>query len=134
MSFNTAVSHMMILANDMDKLEKINQDLYELFLKILSPFAPHITEELWYELGHKTSIHTEVWPAYNEDKMKDIKSKVVIQINGKLRAMIEIEINTEEAIVAKKALENKDIIKWTEGKTVKKTIFVKNKLINFVIE
>ncbi|MEK9184888.1 MAG: class I tRNA ligase family protein, partial [Patescibacteria group bacterium] len=134
MSFNTAISHMMILANEMDKFEKINQNLYELFLKILSPFAPHITEELWYEIGHKTSIHTGAWPVYNEDKMKDVKSNTVIQVNGKMRAMIEMEINTEESIVVKKALENKDIIKWTEGKTVKKTIFVKNKLINFVVE
>ncbi|MCR4334741.1 MAG: leucine--tRNA ligase [Patescibacteria group bacterium] len=134
MSFNTSISHMMILANEMEKAEKINQSLYELFLKILCPFAPHVTEELWYELGHTKSIHTDTWPAYYENKIKDEKVKMVVQVNGKIRTLMEVESNMEEQEITKKALKNKDIIKWVEDKDIKKTIFVKNKLINFVVE
>ncbi|MDQ3014840.1 MAG: leucine--tRNA ligase, partial [bacterium] len=99
MSFNTAVSALMILANEMDKRENIAQAYYQHFLKLLAPFAPHITEELWSELGHKMSIHLSKWDNANESKIQVSEVKMVVQVNGKVRAefMVQAAISEAEA-------------------------------------
>jgi leucyl-tRNA synthetase len=138
---NTAVSAMMILANKMEEAEKINLDSYKLFLRILSPFAPHLTEELWQELGNhrqsgagKKSIFLEKWPAYDENLIKDETINLVVQINGKLRDTIVVSSDISEEEAKKEALESEKIKKWLEDREVIKVIFVKGKLINIVVK
>jgi leucyl-tRNA synthetase len=130
---NTAVSAMMILTNHLESKEKISVDGYLSFIKMLSPFAPHISEEVWSNMGNKKSITLEAWPKYDEAKIKSAKVKMPIQINGKVRAMIEIEADMDQVEVEKLALGQVEIIKWIEGKEIKKKIFVKNKILNFVV-
>lgn len=133
MRFNTAISSMMILTTEMDKVESVSTDDFKIFLKILAPFAPHVTEELWSTLGEKKSIHLSVWPKFNESLIKDDEVKIVVQVNGKVRAEIVIAVDESEDSVKQKALQNEDILKHISGATVKKVIYVKNRLISIVI-
>nr|MBA3706149.1 class I tRNA ligase family protein [Bacteroidota bacterium] len=133
MSFNTAVSSMMILVNEMDKKEKIALSYYKHVLQLLAPFAPFITEEIWANLGNKKSIHLEDWPKYSEAKMKTAEIKIIVQVNGKMRGefMASPEISENEA--EQKAQNVPGIEKWIEGKEVKRVVYVKGRLVNIVI-
>jgi len=133
MDFNTAISAMMILATEMEKAEAVSVEDYKKFLIILSPFAPHITEELWNMLGEKKSINFSAWPKWDEGLMKDEEVKIVLQINGKVRTEIMIRNGALEEEVKKQALSNEIISRHVSGKEIKKTIYVKNRLINIVI-
>ncbi len=133
MSFNTAVSSMMILLNEMEKMEKVNQKEYEVFLKILSPFAPHITEELWNSLGHKKSIIAELWPKADPKKLQDPEVKIAIQINSKVRAECVIAVGLSQEEVVKIARSEPSVEKWLLGKEIRKVIYVPNKILNFVV-
>jgi len=131
--YNTVVSAMMILVNEMEKQEEIIQEDYEKFLKILAPFAPHITEELWQQLGNEGSIHNQKWPEYDENLMKDTSYKIVIQVNGKVRGDMEVDAGTSDEDIKKLALEQEITKKWLAGGEPKMVIYVKNKLVNVVI-
>jgi len=134
MKFNTAVSTMMEFINAWSEKENIlSKKDAESFLKILAPFCPHITEELWSKLNHKTSIFKEKWPKYDEKLIKKETIEMVIQINGKVRDKIEVsaEISKEEA--EKLALNSKKIKTWLNNQKPKVMIFVKGKLINIVV-
>ncbi|OHA87834.1 MAG: leucine--tRNA ligase [Candidatus Zambryskibacteria bacterium RIFCSPLOWO2_01_FULL_39_39] len=134
--FNTAISAMMIFLNELEKemgMSRFNLDIFEIFLKLLAPFAPHITEEIWSKMGHKDSIHLEKWPEADLSKIKEEKVIIVVQINGKIRAQFEAEPNPTEDKVRKKALSLPEVQKWLDGKEVRKIIFVPNKIINLVI-
>jgi leucyl-tRNA synthetase len=132
-SFNTAVSSMMILSNELEKLEQIPKVVYEDFLKLLAPFAPHMTEEIWHNLGNKKSIHLDKWPEFDHQKIKDTSLVLVVQINGRVRAWFEATLGLEEKEVYERALSMSEVNKWLEGKDPKKIIFIKNKLINIVV-
>lgn len=132
-AFNTAVSGMMILLNEMEKSEEINQKDFEIFLKVLNPFAPHITEEIWKSLGHKSLLVLEKWPKADVKKMLELEVKIVIQINGKVRADCMIVLNTIEDEVVELVKTLPDVDKWLIGKEIKKVIYVPNRLVNFVI-
>ncbi|OGI65175.1 leucine--tRNA ligase [Candidatus Nomurabacteria bacterium RIFCSPLOWO2_01_FULL_39_18] len=132
MRFNTAVSSLMILLNEMEKSGVSLEDLKK-FLQILSPFAPHITEELWSMLGEKKSVHLSSWPEYDKEKIKDDEVKIVVQINGKVRAEIMVQADENEESVKKKSLANEVIARHTAGKEIKKFIYIKNRLINIVM-
>jgi leucyl-tRNA synthetase len=131
--FNTAISQMMILVNALEKEEKISKEQYEKLLIILSPFAPHITEELWEGVGHKKSIFKESWPKYDPELIKDETINLIIQVNGKLRDSLEVSADISEEEAKEKALNSEKIKKWTEDHEIKKVIFVKGKLINIVV-
>jgi len=131
--YNTAISQMMIFMNFVTKFDTMPRGALENFLKILAPFAPHLTEELWSELGHKKSIFLEPWPKYNPELVRDENINLVIQINGKVRDTIEVSADISEKEAEKVARESEKIKKWLEGKRVKKVIFVKGKLVNIVI-
>ena len=133
MRFNTAVSAMMILVNEFDKSEQISKSDFETFLKLLSPFAPHITEELWAALGHKKSIALEPWPVADTSKMAVEEATIMIQINGKVRGQVVMPLDSTEAEVLHKATEDESVKKWLAGQEVKKVVYVKNRLINIVI-
>lgn len=133
MSFNTAVSAMMILLNEMESVGEVRRDHFEVFLKILSPFAPHITEELWHKLGNKTLIVREKWPKWNPKKIIEDELKIAVQINNKVRAEIVIPYDAGEGEVVRIARGNSDVEKWLLGKEIRKVIFVRNKILNFVV-
>ena len=132
MNFNTAISQMMIFINSVNKEDIFPKEYAEGFLKILNPVAPHITEELWNILGHSNTISYEKWPEYDESKTINDEINLPIQINGKLRANIMIEVNEDETQIKEKvhkAIENK-----LEGKTIVKEIYVKNRIYNVVVK
>ena len=131
--FNTAISAMMILVNALEKEEKVSQEEYEKLLIILSSFAPHITEELWESVGHKNSIFKESWPKYDPELIKDETINLIVQVNGKLRDMLEVSADISEDEAKEKSMNSEKIKKWTENKEIKKVIFVKGKLINIVV-
>ncbi|MFA6273034.1 MAG: leucine--tRNA ligase [Candidatus Paceibacterota bacterium] len=133
MRFNTAISALMILTNEMDKLEKVAKEDFEILLRLLAPFAPHITEELWHELGHRDSIHLAIWPKHDVDKIQASSVKIVIQVNGKTRGTLEIGRNLTQTEIEKQAADLPEIAKWLVGKSVKKIIFVPTRLLNFVV-
>ncbi|MFA6895940.1 MAG: leucine--tRNA ligase [Candidatus Paceibacterota bacterium] len=134
MKFNTAVSQMMIFLNEIEKAKDLAQEVFKKFLIILSPFAPHLAEELWEKLGHKKSISLEPWPEYDEKLIKKDVFSLVVQVNGKVREMIECSIGISELEVKEKALSSSKIIGWTSGKEIIKVIYVQDKLINFVVK
>ncbi len=133
MQFNTAVSAMMIFANECDKSDVIPQEYFATFLQLLAPFTPHIAEELWSSLKYKTSISTTPWPVADEAKMVKSEVNIVVQVNGKMRAEFKVAAETSQADIEKKALELATVIKWLDGKPVKKIIYVKGRLLNIVI-
>jgi leucyl-tRNA synthetase len=133
MGFNTAVSSLMILTNKILETRKINKEIQEKLLILLSPFAPHITEELWKQLGNKKSIGQEKWPTADESKLKDELVDIVVQINGKVRAKLKLSPDVSEAEAVKMAKSDPNVKKHLEGKKIKKTIFVSGRLISFVI-
>lgn len=133
-AFNTAISSMMMLVNEMDKVENISVKDFKIFLQILAPFAPHITEELWREFGEKKSIHLTPWPKYNPKFLIEDTLKIVVQVNGKVRAEIDIQADANEESVFAQAFENENVKKWIPNiSDIKKKIYVKGRLINFVI-
>jgi leucyl-tRNA synthetase len=132
-SYNTALSALMILLNEIEKQEHIEQKDYELFLRILNPFAPHITEEIWSMLGHTDFLVNHLWPKADPKKMLSTHVHIVIQINGKVRAEADIETDSSEEIVKKQALNLPKIQTLVGNTPIKKVIYVKNRLINIVI-
>ena len=135
MRFNTAIAKMMELVNEMNKKIQICADAYEILLKMLSPFAPHMCEELWNEIGGKESLAQSAWPKYDEALAKESNLSLVIQVNGKLRDTIEFSTNEITEVDAKTAaLNSLKIIKWLDGKEPKKIIYVPGKLVNIVVE
>jgi len=133
MHYNTAIAQMMILANEMSQVESLSSAQYSLFIQLLAPFAPHIAEELWGQLGHKNSIFVEAWPKYNPELAKDKEITLAIQINGKLRDTLTVSPDISEEDAKTMALASEKIQKWLEGKPPKKVIYIKGKLISIVI-
>ncbi len=134
MRYNTAISQMMILANALHKVETIAKEDWENILKVLHPFAPHITEELWYAAGNESFIMTESWPAYDEKLAVEEAVELVVQINGKVRERHAITAGASEDDLKKMAMEGEKISQLIEGKEVVKVIVVKGKLVNIVIK
>lgn len=130
--FNTAISQMMIFLNNAKDLEVIPKQYIDGFVQLLAPIAPHISEELWERLGHEGGISYVPWPTYEEALTVDEQVEIVIQVNGKLATKMMIEVNLEDEVVEKQALENKDVVEKIDGKTVRKVIVVKNRLVNIV--
>ena len=132
MRFNTAISTMMIFANDLEKKEKISKEEYETLLKLLAPFAPHMTEELWHLLGYNDSIHKESWPQYDETKLVSEVVTIVVQVNGRVRDKFKAPSGLKEAEAFELASKLPEVQKWVGNKPVQNRIYVANKLVNFV--
>jgi leucyl-tRNA synthetase len=133
MSFNTAVSSLMIWVNEAEKAEAVPAVLFETFLKLLAPFAPHLTEEIWSALGHKKSIHLESWPVFDESKIWSGTVEIVIQINGRVRDNFTAAAGLSQAELEELARGRETVAKWIGEQPVKKTVFVPDRLINFVL-
>ena len=134
LNFNTAISQMMIFINEMAKQESVPSSMWSDFIKLLSPYAPHLGEELWQKLGNNNTIAYESWPKYNPEYCKDDICKIIVQINGKKRDEFEISIGADKAEVEKIALETEGAKRFMEGKQPSKVIVVPNKLVNIVIK
>ncbi|MHB8830544.1 MAG: leucine--tRNA ligase [Patescibacteria group bacterium] len=130
--FNTAVSQLMILTNELQGKGMRSQD-FRSYLKLIAPFAPHMAEELWHQLGNETSIHVEVWPQYNESKLVAEAVTIAVQVNGKLRGEVKVATGSEEDVVRQAAEKEPSVNKYLEGQKVKKVVYVKNKIINFIV-
>jgi leucyl-tRNA synthetase len=102
-------------------------------LQLLAPFAPHITEELWQQLGHEDSIHLMMWPKYDEKYLVEKTITIVVQVNGKLRAALDLSSAVTEAAVVEAAHQDANVQQYLAGKDIKKTIYVPGKLVNFVV-
>ncbi len=136
MAFNTAIAQMMIFVNEAYKWKTRPKSVLESFVLLLSPFAPHIAEELWQRLGHDQTLAYEPWPEYDEELIKENTVEIVLQINGKVRGTIQV--SREEAgnreVLEKRALESETIQKRIAGKEIKKVIAVPNRLVNVVVK
>ncbi len=134
MYFNTAISQMMIFINSATKEEILPKKYAEGFVKLLSPVAPHIAEELWNKLGHSNTITYETWPNYDESKLVNDEINLPIQVNGKVRATISISIDLLEEQIKEIAHNAPNVKNHIEGKTIIKEIYVKGKIYNIVVK
>ena len=134
MNFNTAISQMMIFVNLANKEKVLPLEYAEGFLKLLNPVAPHITEELWSEMGHTETITYSTWPTFDEAKTQEDTISLPVQINGKLRANVEIEKDEDQESVKQKVHNNDKIQAQIEGKQIVKEIYVPNRIYNIVIK
>lgn len=134
MKFNTCVSELMIYVNELSKMETIPLELINVLVKLLSPFAPHLGEELWQKLGNTGTVSFEKWPEYDPAKVNRAVVTIVGQVNGKVRARIEVDTDTDEEKL-KEIVKNDEKIKtYLNGKQIVKEIVVKNKLVNIVVK
>ena len=133
MGYNTAISSLMILANAYDSLDNITKEDYRLLITLLNPFAPHITEELNEKLGF-SPICEGNWPQYDEEKIVEDTKEIAVQVNGKVRGTIEINIEDDENSIKEKALDNENVNKHIEGKEIVKIIVIKGKIVNIVVK
>jgi len=131
--FNTAVSSLMILVNELERQKYLISDTYSILLKLLAPFAPHLAEELWQRLGHKESIFKEKWLKYDSRLVKEDTFDLIIQINGKVRDKVEVPIGMNKSEAEKIALRREKVRKRIERDKIKKIIYVPDKLINIVV-
>ena len=99
----------------------------------IAPFAPHISEELWHQLGHSSTVNKDSWPKYDEKFLIQDKVTIVIQVNGKLRGEVEVDNDSDEETVVEAAKSNPKVSGYLMDQTIRKTIFVPNKLVNFVV-
>jgi len=130
--FNTAISQLMVFINEAYKAEQMKKEYMEGFVKLLSPVCPHIGEELWQKLGHTDTIAYEPWPTYDEAKLVEDVVEIVIQINGKVRAKLNVPADLSKEALEERALADEKIKEQLAGKTVRKVITVPGKLVNIV--
>ncbi len=134
--YNTAIAKLMTYYNFLSKLQTLSKDEAEAYLKLLAPFAPHMTEELWEKIGNKPSIHTSTWPVYDASYLEEETVKIPVQVNGKLRGTLELAANEigDETKIELMAKEDERIAKFLDGRAVKKMIYVPGKVLNFVVD
>ena len=134
LNFNTAISQMMIFVNELSKQESIPRAMWSDFVKVISPYAPHLGEELWEKLGNKNTIAYESWPTINEDFLKDDAKTIVVMVNGKLRGKFQAAPGADDNTLIEAAKTAEGVDKFLEGKTIVKSVVVKDKLVNFVVK
>jgi len=131
--FNTSISAMMEFVNEATKATAIPRAWFEMFVKILSPFAPHVAEELWQRLGHRSTIAYQPWPAFDEAKIALDVIPIAVQVNGKVRSQIEMPADAAEAVVIAAAKADDKVQAFIAGKAIKREIYVKGRLVNLVV-
>ncbi len=134
MKFNTAIAQMMILINAIYDHGSLTKDELGIFVRLLSPFAPHICEEIWEALGNDGFCSVSEWPQYDESKTVDSTIEYAVQVLGKLRGTVVVNANDDKDTVLSKAKAVEKVVPFLEGKTIIKEIFVPNKLVNFVVK
>ncbi|MDR1173674.1 MAG: class I tRNA ligase family protein, partial [Puniceicoccales bacterium] len=135
LKFNTAISQMMICLNSIQKAEGFDNASAGNFLKILAPFAPHISEELWARLGNNGSIYDAPWPDYDDSKIVATSQKIIVQVNGKMRAELVVnDVNMSEDAIFELAINIENVRKYIAGKKILKKVYVNGTVVNFVVE
>ncbi len=133
LQFNTAIAQMMIYINAVEKSGSISIEDYKIFLKLLAPLCPFVTEEVWNNLGEQKSIHISEWPKYDEKKIVNKNVNIAVQVNGKLRDVFETETDSTDEKVIEIAKKTEGYKKWVGDSEPKKTIVVKNKIVNVIV-
>jgi leucyl-tRNA synthetase len=137
LKFNTAISSLMILVNELEKADRISLITYQTSLILLSPLAPHITEELWSQMGksvsRRKSIFLAPWPKYDKKKIVAESINVAVQVNGKVRAVIAVATGTSEDEVKAQALADTNVQTHLAQKTVCKVIYIPGKIVSIVV-
>ncbi len=132
-SFNTSVSGFMICVNELTALKCNKREVLEKLVLIVSPYAPHISEELWHLLGHKESITRATYPEFNEAYLQENSFEYPVSINGKMRTKITFALDVPKNEIEQEVLADEQVLRWTEGKAPKKVIIVPKKIINIVV-
>jgi len=133
MKFNTSIAQMMIFINELYKMETLSKKTIQDFILLLSPFAPHISEEIWFRIGNPAGISDQSWPKFIDEFTKQETVTVAFSVNGKVRAKIEMDFDADEKSLEQTALDNESIKKHIYGKNIKKIITVRNKMVNVVV-
>lgn len=134
LKFNTAIAQLMTLLNEFNNLDKISKEQYKIFLILLNPVCPHITEEIWQRMGYEGYVHEASWPEYDESKTILDVIELPIQVNGKLRTTVEIGRDASEDEVFEKAIKDDVVAKYLENKNVIKKIYVKGRIFNIIVK
>jgi len=132
-AFNTAISQLMILVHALEAATVVSRNVYEILVRLLAPFAPHLAEELWERLGHGTSVHREPWPSYREEVLASAEVTVVVQVNGKTRATFRApaDLPADELVARARALP--EVVRHSAGGMVLREVVVPGRLVNFVL-
>lgn len=141
LGFNTAIATLMEYTNDLYKLKEqdhfANKSAWDFavssLIKLVAPFAPHLAEELWHQLGNNDSVHTSIWPEYDEKWLVESETTIVVQVNGKLRGEVKMPVGSDEESVVSVAKANPRVASYLDNHNIRKTVFVKDKLLNFVV-
>jgi leucyl-tRNA synthetase len=133
LEFNTAIAQMMIYVNEVFKSETLYREIFEPFVLLLAPYAPHLAEELWEKLGHTPPVALERWPKWQEELTRDEEVTIVVQVNGKVRSKFQMPAETDQKELEQKALGIDRIRELISDKEVKKIITVPDKLVNIVV-
>jgi leucyl-tRNA synthetase len=133
LQFNTAISALMVLVNDLTRDPVRPRLAIETLLRLLAPFAPHLAEELWSRLGHGETLAYESWPVADPKYLAQTEVEIVVQVNGKVRGHVTVPVASDREQVENGARALPAFAEWTIGRTVKKVVYVPNKLINFVV-
>ncbi|MEJ7602308.1 MAG: leucine--tRNA ligase [Kofleriaceae bacterium] len=131
--FNTAISDMMVFVNEATKASAVPRVWFEMFVKLVSPFAPHLAEELWQRLGHTTTIAYEPWPVHDESKLARDMMQLGVQVSGKLRGQIEVPIDASEQFILESAKADEKVKLFLDGKPIKREIYVKGRMVSLVV-
>ncbi len=134
LNFNTAISQMMVLVNELYKVDTLPRVVAETLVKLLGPYVPHLAEELWERLGHTESLSKVQWPGFIEELTIDNQVEMVFQINGKVRSKVTISKGLGKDEVLAMAKQDEKLASWLEGKTIVKEIVVADKLVNIVVK
>ena len=142
-TFNTAIAAIMEMVNSLYELKdeafaesfgpSVLKEAVEVMTIMLAPFAPHISEEIWHEIGHSDSVHDQVWPDYDENALVVKAVEIAVQVNGKLKDRMTVSIGDDEKVVLELAMKNEKVAAAVEGRQVKKSIYVAGKLLNIVV-
>ena len=134
LAFNTGISQLMVFSNHLRSLEVVPRQALEVFLMLLNPFSPHIAEEMWLLMGHDDELVYADWPEYDEQLLVKDMVKLAVQVNGKVRAQIEVEVDADKETILKLAHDQNSVQQHTEGKTILKEIVVPNRIVNIVVK
>ena len=133
MRFHTALSALMIFLNEVQKTDRLPRTMAESFVLLLAPFAPHLGEELWQRLGHAETLAYEVWPTYDPELIRDETITMAVQVNGKLRATIDLAADVDKETALSAARSQEKVAVHLEGKTIRREIVIPGRLVNFVV-
>jgi leucyl-tRNA synthetase len=131
--FNTAISQMMVFVNHFTGKNTAPKDAMVPFVQLLHPYAPHLAEEFWAALGRKDSLSYAAWPVFDPKLVAEENMTIAIQVLGKLRGTIEVQVDASQADIESLAMALPGVVNFMEGKTVQKVIYVPKKLVNFVV-